>query len=252
MFAETEFDRSLVEMLESTALPGRPAAKNAVRHIDKAYALAELDPDMAAFRAITAEEEAATGLFHSLKRHSYPGSEALKPRDHLQKSAVAPFCSAVARLFALADQEFDLRSQLAIVGDNDTRRLETQFHVSGLGLGNRIASPQPPLNLAIQRNDGLHDFGEQLQALAEDRNCASILEHLRRRANMRNEILYASAAGLPNVALGDFIEKQRSIVKGGIVLFLLIDPYYEHQLLVSQALRAFLRMLNRLPPDLEF
>src|SRR5437762_14165480 len=102
-------------MLERTALPGRPAAKSAVRHIDKAYALADLDPDMAAFRAITAEEEAGTALFHSLKRHRYPGSAVLKPRDHLHKNAVAPFCTAVARLFALADQEFGLRPQRTIV-----------------------------------------------------------------------------------------------------------------------------------------
>src|SRR4051812_32687695 len=114
LFIETEFDGHLVQMLEATALPGRASAKNAVRHIDKANAIADTDPDMAAFRAITAEEEAATALFHSLKRHRYPGSELLKPRDHLQKNAVAPFCSAVSRLFELVDEQFDLRPQLRI------------------------------------------------------------------------------------------------------------------------------------------
>ena len=250
-FVQAEFDQHLVEMLDSVALPARAAAKNAVRHIDRAHAIAVLDPDMAAFRAITAEEEAATALFHSLKRHNYPGSEALN-RDHLQKNAVAPFCSAVARLFADIDQRLNLRHQLKINTDTGTRFLENRFHVGGIGLGDYWATPQPPLNLAIRTQDGLHDFAREIQTLADERQVATILEHLRKRKNMRNEILYASAAGLPNVALGNFLDKQRQIVKVGVVLLLMVDPYDEHQLLVAQALRAFLQMLKRLPEELAF
>jgi hypothetical protein len=75
---------------------------------------------------------------------------------------------------------------------------------------------------------------------------------LRERANFRNQILYASATGLPSVTLNNFLREQRRAVKVNVELFLLIDPYPEHQLFVSQALRAFLKMIDELPPDLAF
>ena len=251
-FEETEFDRRLVEMLANTSKPGQYAARNAVRHIDKAAAIAEIDPEMAAFRAITAEEESATAVFHALKRHKYAGSEALRPRDHLQKNALGPFCLAVAELFATADQALGLKPQLRIDGEGDSAKLVTQFHVAGIGLGDRIAEPQPPLNLAISKNDRLHDFAEQLQSLAASRRTESILAHLKQRANLRNEILYASAQGLPNVTLNNFLKEQRRTVKVNLELFLLIDPYVEQQLFVAQTLLAFLKMVDQLPKTLEF
>jgi hypothetical protein len=74
VFVESEFDQHLVDMLLTTAAPGQYAARNAVRHLDKAGEIAEIDPMMAAFRAITAEEEAATAVFHALRRQGYPAS----------------------------------------------------------------------------------------------------------------------------------------------------------------------------------
>jgi len=66
-FIESEYDAKVVAMLRDTAAPGQYAARNAVRHIDQAYLLVDVDPPMAAFRAITAEEEAATAVFHALR-----------------------------------------------------------------------------------------------------------------------------------------------------------------------------------------
>ena len=251
-FAQTEFDNKLVEMLGATSKPGQFAARNAVRHIDKAAAIAEIDPEMAAFRAITAEEESATAVFHALKRHKYPGSAALRVRDHLQKNALSPFCLAVAELFGTVDQTLALKPQLRIDDEGETPLLIIQFHVGKIGLGDRLAMPQPPLNLAISKGDQLHDFSEQIQNLATSRKTQSILSHLRQRANLPNEILYASPHGLPNVTLNRFLNEQRRAVKVNIELFLLIDPYSEHQLFVAQTLRAFLKMVDQLPSDLEF
>jgi hypothetical protein len=252
IFVETPFDQELVDMLRGTVQPGQYAARNAVRHIDKAAAIATADPEMAAFRAITAEEESATALFHALRRHDYPGSKALKPHNHLQKNAVSPFCAAVAELFAYADERLHVRPELSIVDEQGAKRLITQFHVGGLGLGDRLAKPHPPLNLEIRRNERLHDFSEQLDRLAESRHFDSIRAHLLARANLRNEILYASSTGLPSVKLNNFLREQRQTVKNIVMLFLLIDPYPEHQLFVSQALRSFLKMIDKLPDDLAF
>jgi hypothetical protein len=251
-FARTEFDNELVEMLRAASKPAQFAARNAVRHIDKADTIAESDPEMAALRGITAEEESATAVFHALKRHKYPGSEALRLRDHVQKNALNPFCLAVAELFGHVDRVLGLKPQLRINDEGEAPVLITQFHVSNIGLGERLAMPQPPLNLAVSKGDQLHDFSEQIQNLATSRRAQSIHSHLRKRANLRNEILYASAQGLPNVKLNRFLHEQRRAVKVNIELFLLIDPYSEHQLFVAQTLRAFLKMLDQLPPDLAF
>ncbi len=72
-----------------------------------------VDLEMAAFRAITAEEEAASALFHSLKRRRYAGAARLSPRNHVHKNAVAPFCTAVSRVLA-ATEEIGMKSGLLL------------------------------------------------------------------------------------------------------------------------------------------
>ena len=71
-FAESEFAAKIAEMIRDTRPPAQFAASSAIVHIDKAALLADIDPQMAAFRAITAEEESATALF---RQHR----EALSP-----------------------------------------------------------------------------------------------------------------------------------------------------------------------------
>lgn len=236
-----------------TPAPGKHCARSALRHLEKASLIAELDPEMAVFRGITAEEEAASAVFHAVRRHHYVGAAKLNPRDHLQKNALGPFCAAVAELFAVADRTLALRPQVFIEGEDEGRRLQIQFHTAGIGIGDGLASPRPPLHFAVSEEPGaLHDFGEQLQAIASAAGAHNILAHIRKRANARNEVLYASAAGIPSVTLGNFLEQQRTKVKVILILYLLIDPYPEHQLFVSQALLAFLKMLEKLPTDIAF
>ncbi len=48
------------------------------------------DPAMAIFRAITAEEEAASGLLRCLAEMDYPNAKYLNPHNHSHKHAVFP------------------------------------------------------------------------------------------------------------------------------------------------------------------
>jgi len=244
-FIQSDFDRSLVQMVKASAPRGQYSARSAIRHIDKAAAIAELDPEMAAFRAITAEEESATAIFHALRRHKYLGSEQLQPHDHLQKNAVRPFCLAVSELIERVHTSFNLNPSFSVDKEDGELRMGTRFHAAGVGGGDRWAMPQPPLNMAISAGDPasamqLHDFTEQLQEIADNQHAFHIRVYLKQRANARNEILYASATGLPSVILNKFLEEQRRVVQINLRLFLLIDQYPEHQLLAKQALRAFL------------
>jgi hypothetical protein len=194
---------------------------------------------MAAFRAITAEEEAATAVFHALKRHQYPGSNLLHRHSHLHKNALGPFCEATFEVFKLLNDQHDLRPQLMIAEEEGSRRLKSQFRVVVPGVGEQLATGALPLGFSISRNGQLHDFADQIDNLATSRGADTIKAHLKQRANMRNEVLYAGSDGLPTVKLNNFLRTQRRAVKMLVILFLLIDPYAEQQLFVSQCLKAF-------------
>lgn len=59
----SEFEIGIAECLRGTKLPSVYAAQNAIFNLKKAWELRDIDSQMAAFRAITAEEEAATAIF---------------------------------------------------------------------------------------------------------------------------------------------------------------------------------------------
>ena len=68
VFEKTEFEKQVEGLFLKTLAPGKNCARNAFRHIASAFDLAERAPEMAAFQAITAEEEAATAVFHAIRR----------------------------------------------------------------------------------------------------------------------------------------------------------------------------------------
>lgn len=113
-----------------------------------------------------------------------------------------------------------------------------------MGLGDQYATPIPPLELRIGQGEQVHDFAAELQKLVDARRADSIKAMLRARANLRNELLYASKDGLPEVQLNGFLAAPRRIVRRNLIVFLMIDPYAEHQTLVSQSVAAFLKMLG--------
>ena len=71
------------------------SAMNSIHHLVMAKEISKIDPAMAAFRSVCAEEEAATALISSLKVQKYPGSEHLNFRSHADKHAVIIFVSTV-------------------------------------------------------------------------------------------------------------------------------------------------------------
>ena len=93
-------ERVLANTIPTANLPGMWAAFNALRHLTRAWMIRELDPQMAVFRSITAEEESASAVFRAVKRLGYSGSRYLNPRNHVHKNALFPFCVAVYRTIA--------------------------------------------------------------------------------------------------------------------------------------------------------
>ncbi len=208
---------------------------------------------MAAFRAITGEEEAATAIMHSLRRREYKGAEKLKYRDHTFKTAVFPFFQAISSVFARYVDAF--KPTLVIDENLKKPTLQTRINVPGPTGDILHAYPDPPLHFDVTMNGKIHDFSDELNELATVKNAKKITDYIKRQANMRNVILYASNKGIPKMEyppIEKFIERKRDIVFGHLVVYLLIDPHKEHQLFVKQALTAFLKMLNAIPEDITF
>jgi len=246
----TEDDRKILELLAAEPLSHALHCFNsAIDHLRRAHALKTLDPAMAIFRGITAEEEAASGLMHALRDRAYPKSDLLRPRDHIQKHAVVPFLRFLLHNLAEVRLTGVASVRLAMKEVNGTRRLVVVILQAGDVASDAIV-PVPPLNLSLSAGPfgGFPDLGRNIQLLLRSSGYTNALSYLQAEANTRNRILYAGPSGYPVV--GDLqpeflIERQRrvfTILKAA----LLILPYADVQPFAADALNAFLRLVRRL------
>lgn len=261
VFTLSAVERGISDLiLPAAPPPPKWAAINAVRHLNRGWKLRELDPGMAIFRAITAEEEAATALFLSLKRRRYSGAEKLQHKDHAQKSAVSPFLQGAQRVFGKMGAPLPPTS-LVIDPSHTPPQLKVKLLLPVTDEnGTRIcAFPEPPLHLSLRSgvSDGQmkpEDFATGIEELVAEAGTETILNHVQGRATVRNRILYATSQGIPEVG-GDVdrtFNHYRFQTFAILKTYLLIDPHPLNQDFVQQCLFAFLKMLDRLPKDIEF
>lgn len=211
---------------------------------------------MALFRALMAEEEAATALFLCLKRRRYRGAKLLRQRDHVHKNAVIPFFYAMGNVIA---QLGDNAPDVGVVTTSDRAALELRIKFKHpKTMEDSWAYPVPPLNFSMSGGPSgqklkLEDFAAGLDQLISETKAKDIVDYVRDRANQRNQLLYAGAEGYPAVA-GDIergLRVYQQHVFALIQAYLLIDPHSGNQLFVQQVLDAFLKALRLLPKDIE-
>lgn len=246
-----EVEPSIRAMVLRTASPGKHCARSALRHIDKAWGLREIDPAMAAFRAITGEEEAATAIFHALKRHKYKGAFKLKPNNHLHKAAVVPFLQAVGDFLSTGMKKCGFVFQLRWKEDDPKAKLE--LLITPIDPGHASAFlPKPPLHFETTINTVPYDFSAEVQKVASIYKMKTIQKHIRSRAERRNHLLYATSQGIPSVVrpIDKQIATSRDRILAALAVFLFVDQNASVQLLPQQALTAFLNLLPRLDPSL--
>lgn len=228
----------------------RHCFRSAFVHLRKAWTLHPVDSEMSMFRAITAEEEAATALILALKQRKYDGAEKLNPRDHVHKNAVSPFLDSVNNLLF----ETGVPAPKLMISKGDRPKITIQIDVSAL-TGNPeplIAVPDHPFNYLLSKDGGsqAYSFDEQIQSLADHKNAKSILNFLQKEANLRNQILYASDEGIPNI---DFNEstllRRRDRVYRLAMLTIGILQTTDHQLFASQCLNAYRAALGHIVED---
>lgn len=246
--ALSAFDQNCRTMLDE--LPKRQSRHSllsAFFHLEKAAAIVEIDPAMAAFRALTAEEEAATALMHCLKEKGYRNADLLKPKDHVQKNAVSPFLDVLGSSFAktVGTQFQDFK--LILDDEVATRRLmiALSIHVDGQEMW---ARPVPPLNFTVTSGGKALSYRPEIDLLVATTGRKNIIEYLRAQANRRNLLLYAGPDGYPGkVHLPEgFFEGRQRFVLASLRAYLLIQPYNEKMTFVQDALDAFLSMAGSL------
>lgn len=232
-------------------LKGRPkhCARNAYRCLRRAWLLRTVDPEMAVFRAITAEEDAATGLMFALKHRQYPGAERLLPRDHAQKAAWIPFIEAIGKM--MADSGVPLGK--IILNAGDPPRIDIRIPAEALGIaganGHHV-SPDEPLNLIIRTGKTADDLGvatfeTELEAWAAARGKADARLWITEAANLRNQVLYAADSGIPTAPdPTKLILERRRRVQVLLLVTIAVLQADAPQPLAAQALRSFLKVMR--------
>ena len=223
--------------------------RSALYHLERAESLREADPAMAIFRAITAEEEAASGVMRCLIELGYPASDALNPQDHAHKHAVFPFMQVLELFFGQTLANHFTKYNLHIKEEDGAIRLTLALNVKINGEA-QLAYPIPPLNFGLKNPDTgeAPDYAFQINQLVAAKGKATVKALLKKEANLRNEILYAGPDGYPTIPSLDvgFLVERRARVFAMINLYLLVFPYQEHQPFVAQALASFVKMLQQL------
>lgn len=247
---DEEYRIRIATAVERSVGRGKHCARSAVRNMTRAWALKSIDPEMAAFRALTAEEEAASALLYSLKRHHYQLSEQLKPREHVQKAAVYPFFLSVESLLAKGiPPEKDPHVEF----DESEPEPRLRIKVRGFDQNGILhwIYPVPPLHFDVRIDEQITDFSDQINELVSHRNAKTIIDFARRRANRRNQLLFAWDTGVPNIqGIDDVLTEQERITYRILTIFLLVDPYPIKQMFVGQCLHAFLKMLKLTPKEM--
>lgn len=244
----SEFEKKIAGLILDTPSPGKHAARSAIRHIQKAFELENFDKEMAAFRAITGEEEAATAIFHAFKQRKYPGADKLDPYSHNHKAAAYPFLIVFSQGIDEAVKATGLEFVAELVKKDGKERFRLRLDFPD-GKSGRIT---PPLELTLKSNGDLYDFSRQTQQLVSDKNAKTIIDLVEKRANLRNTILYGSASGIPHVEnLGKLLINSRMRIFHLLEAYLFIAPF-PIQIGAKQCLYSFLKMLKLISPEIKF
>lgn len=227
------------------------ASQSALIHIKRAAGISEVDPLMAVFRSVCAEEEAAAALILSLKRLRYKGAEKIQFRSHQDKQAVIVFIQAVKDWYLSfhAENIFGLDGA-RLYPYKAGKREAFGIHMAIQGTSKSFFI-EPPLSLETKNGLQWEDvIYEGVNAVAAKGGFNKLAELVKERANFRNLILYASDKSLPtwDGDVESYILNQAGMVGSLIRALGLIDPWsppkYQHSKLVEACIDVFLKLMK--------
>jgi hypothetical protein len=248
----TPFEEKTEEAIDECKGAVKHCAKNALYHLRKGWEIANIDLEMAVFRGITAEEEAASCLFYTLKNQKYKNSDKLQFKDHTYKQALYPHIISIRNNFAeieLNGNPFGENFYLEHFEYNNRKALRLHLKMPNMGM---IATPIPPLHFSITSPDTgkVITFERNFKETYQGEQFVTALKYVKHIANERNQLLYASEKGSPRIS-GDittYLEDQKRKVFTILHIMLLTDPWINkgHSMFVQQALDSFLLLLEKI------
>lgn len=232
-------------------LPGsvKHRLTSSLDHIDGAFRLFEMDREMASFRAITGEEEAATALIKAIQFRGYEHARTFNPRNHVHKAAVMVCIDAIATTLQPMLGEFRLTF------DFNKPRIDVKVPLSSFGVesgADLAVQPVEPLGL-VHIRQGINErnvFDDVLSKLAENASFESIKTMVSAAASSRNSLLYASDAAPPKSrATEQSILRRKQRAQTMLILSVMVLQTREHLPMVRQAIFALLGIISRLPAE---
>lgn len=233
-------------------LPGsvRHRIINSLDHFDRALPLLNIDREMASFRAITGQEEAATALMHAVLLRDYPGADQFQLRSHQHKAAVLACITAIRNDIApIMMQKYHLTF------DFEKKRIDLKIPLANFGVENDqdlVLQFVEPLDVVHTKPnvDSGRLFERALESLATGSRFENVKLMVASQANARNTLLYASDSALPKSnATRDAIEVRRRSALAILVVAVMVLQSRSHQALVREAISAFLGVIGKLPKE---
>lgn len=222
--------------------------RSAFSHLRRSWTLHPIDSEMSLFRAITAEEEAATALILALKQQQYDGADKLNPLHHVHKAAISPFLDAVGDM--LAATKMPTPKLMVVRGERPALKLLIDVAAFTGSKEPLFGEPDQPFNYLLSQGSKAYSFEKQLQALAEDNGAGSIGQHVKDEANLRNRLLYASDDGVPRVEFSDnLILRRRGRIYSLALIAIGVLQTKQHQLFVRQCLNTYRTVLGQIAND---
>ncbi len=223
--------------------------KNSLLNFERSLALIEIDREMASFRAINGQEEAASCLIIALISKMYFDAEKLDPRNHVHKNAIIAF------LIAIGPQFHPFLKRFFLEFDTKRGRIEAKFPLSNFGVKNGDEvwmQPVEPLDISVQMEGYPVEraFDNAINQLSTNSGSANIQRLIRTQANQRNLLLYASTSGLPKSrADRKTIIERRNLAFATLIVSIMIFQAEAHLLLVKQSVPAILSIIGKARTD---
>ncbi len=248
----TGFEKKAEEALSDCKGAVKHCALNALHHLKKAWDIKEIDPAMAVFRGITAEEEAASSVFYTLKNQRYQNAKKIRFKEHTYKQALFPYIKSIVRFLGELNQHNGTPIETYHLQHTEHNKRKAMCLHLKLKQMDMVATPTPPLHFNISNPDTgkVIIFEDEFKRTNIGDTFDSVLDYVKHIADQRNNVLYANAGGRP-VVKGDmsgYLSEQKKKIFTMIYLVLLVDPWIDegHSAFVQQALDGFLLLLEQI------
>ncbi|MBU3015291.1 hypothetical protein KO488_11015 [Poseidonibacter lekithochrous] len=242
-----DFERELFEGIKNNA-KGRSkyCIYNAIHHLEMAFKIKELDPEMALIRAITAEEEVARAIFIIIKDHGYKNANKIKDMEHKYKQSLSIFIGLIQNFFYNNSKKeiFPFESNISLRLDKE-QFLQLKIKLKKI---DKSFSPIPPLNFSLLVNDEDYCFKNELDELIFKSDFQDFQKLIKKEINLRNEILYANDKGRTVIinGLDVELEKYYKVVFKLIIIYSLIYPYRKKKsFFIQNALNSYLSVMMK-------